>query len=358
LALENAGIEVVQGGALEAKEPSYYRWLRSGYWRLGKGWFLSDMEPRILKQRAEALETILRASPAQAVISILPDPIIAMRPAVATALVHDATFALLVGYYPEFSGLSQRSIRLGHRAYRQALQNASLLIYSSEWAAQSAVRDYGANPAKVHVIEFGANISNPPSRQEVTNMVESRLSTGEYRFLFLGVNWVRKGGDDAVALVKMLRSMGLPAFLDVVGCSMQGEPESREFCTEYGFLDQSKSEDREILERLLQNASFLLVPSLMECFGCVFCEANAYGVPSIGRNTGGVSQAIRPGINGFLLSKDGSNRTELTETIKNYLLNHSEYRRIAASSREEFEQRLNWGTFAEKTLRLLESVRT
>jgi glycosyltransferase involved in cell wall biosynthesis len=357
LAFEDAGLGVVQGGPLSVKEPAYYRWLRSGYWRLGLGWFLADMEPRILKQRATTLQTILRNSPAQAVVSIQPDPIAAIGPTVATALVHDCTFALLIDYYLCFSGLSERSVRMGHQAYRQALQHASLSIFASEWAAQSAVRDYGADPAKVHVVEFGANIRNPPSSEEVAGMVESRLSTGEYRFLFLGVEWVRKGGDDAVALVKALRSMGISAFLDIVGCPMEGNPDAREFCTEHGFLDKSTSQGSETLKQLLEGASFLLVPSVAECFGCVYCEANAYGVPSIGRDTGGVSQAIRPGINGFLLSEDGRNMAELAERIKRHVQDPAEYRRIAASSRKEFEERLNWGTFAEKTLRLLESVR-
>jgi glycosyltransferase involved in cell wall biosynthesis len=356
LAFEDAGIEVVQGGPLEAREPHYYRWLRSGYWRLGRGWFLADVEPRILNQRAAALQTILQNLEVQAVVSIQPDPIAAIGPAVATALVHDCTFALLVGYYRQFTGLSERSVRLGHEAYRQALHHASVAIYSSEWAARSAVGDYGADPARVHVVEFGANLRNPPSRHEAAAFVESRLSAGENRFLFLGVEWSRKGGDDAVALVKTLRKMGVSAFLDIVGCSMQGNRESSEFCVEHGFLDKSKDQDRQKLKSLMEGASFLLVPSLAECFGCVYCEANAYGVPCIGRETGGVSQAIRPGINGFLLSQDSRNLEEVAEHVKLCLAGPDEYRKIAACSRNEFEQRLNWGRFAEKTLRLLEAA--
>lgn len=357
MAFEDAGVSVVQTGALEAKEPFYYRWLHSGYWRLGLGWFLAEVEPRMLKQSAAALQEIMENSAAEAIVSIQPEPIAQIRTTVPTALVHDSTFALVVGYYAPFSGLSKRSVRLGHEAYRRALQNASIYIYSSEWAARSAVRDYGADPARVHVVEFGANLRNPPSRQEAAGFVESRLSTGTPRFLFLGVEWRRKGGDDAVNLIRILRRMGIPASLDVVGCAMEGNSEAREFCVEHGFLDKSRSQDREKLESLLQGASFLLVPSIAECFGCVYCEANAYGVPSIGRNTGGVSQIIRPGTNGFLLSEDGRDLAELAEQVGPYLLNPDEYRRLAASSRNEFEQRLNWGRFAEKTLRLLEATR-
>lgn len=358
LALEDAGIKVIRGGPLEIKQPPFYRWFRSASCRLGLKWPLAEVEPWALRHQAAELRSILRRNKPQAVVSILPEPITATHPGVLTALVHDSTFALLVDYYGIYSGLSKRSIRLGHKAYREALKHASILIYSSEWAARSAIRDYGADPAKIHIIEFGANLRNPPSRSEVANYVEQRLFAGEYRFLFLGADWARKGGDDAIALVGKLREMGIPAYLDVVGCSMQGHDESRKFCLEHGFLNKSKSVDREKLKGLLKRASFLLVPSLAECFGCVYCEANAYGVPSIGRDTGGVSQAIRPGINGLLLSEDGGNLDELAERIKFYLSDPDEYRKISGTSRSEYEQRLNWARFAEKTLRLLEAARS
>ena len=351
-ALHDAGVRVFSSDGAQIREPWYYRWLRSGSWRLGEGWFLADVEPRILKQRAAALERNLRTATVDAVVSVLPDPIVATCPEMPTALVHDCTFALLLDYYAQFTRLSKRSVRLGHEAYAQALAHASVAIYSSEWAAKSAMRDYGADPARVHVVEFGANLRCPPSREQVQASVDARLSCDARRFLFLGAEWGRKGGGDAVALIQTLRKMGIAAFLDIVGCPMEGKSQAREFCIEHGFLDKSKKADRERLEQLLKGASFLVVPSLAECFGCVYCEANAFGVPSIGRDTGGVGQAIRPGVNGFLLSPARS-MDELAEQLRPYLLDEDRYRKLAASARQEFEQRLNWGRFAERTLQLL-----
>ncbi len=356
LAFEGAGIRVFQGSAPCVKEPSYYRWLRSAYWRFGRGWFLADVEPRILKQRANALQCAVEENSADAVVSILPDPITAAPQSVPTALVHDGTFAQLVDYYPHFSRLSRRSLRLGHEGYRRALEHASVAIFSSGWAARSAIQDYGADSAKVHVIEFGANLCDPPSRERVASFAESRRTSGVHRFLFLGIEWNRKGGDDAVAFVKTLRRMGLAAYLDIVGCTMQGNAEAREFCIEHGFLDKRKAEDRNKLDTLLQNASFLLVPSIAECFGCVYCEANAYGVPNIGRDTGGVSQVIRPGVNGFLLSAREQAVTELAEQVRPVLLDSEKYLQLSSASRTEFEQRLNWNRFVAKTQQLLEEA--
>jgi glycosyltransferase involved in cell wall biosynthesis len=357
LALEDAGVQVVRVGPLEIKEPPFYRWFRSAYCRLGLKWSFAEVEPWVLRHQAAIVQSSLRRNTPQAVVSILPEPIAAKHAGVVTALVHDATFALLVDYYLMYSGLSKRSIRLGHKAYRKALKHASILIYASEWAARSAIRDYDADPAKVHIIEFGANLRDPPVKNEIADFVEQRLSAGEFRFLFLGADWPRKGGDDAIVLVGKLREMGIPVSLDVAGCSIQGHSDSRGFCIEHGFLDKRKSADREKLRRLLERASFLVVPSHAECFGCVYCEANAYGIPCIGRDTGGVSQVIRTGINGFLLSQDGRNLSEIAEQVATCLRHPGQYRKIAASSRDEFDQRLNWGRFAAETLRLLEAAR-
>lgn len=357
VAFQKSGVRIVQGSALRVSEPRYYSLARSVYWRLGRGWFLADVEPRILKQRADALRNAAINGSVDAALSVLPDAIAAERPPVPTALVHDGTFSQLVDYYQHFSRLSDRSLRLGHESYRRAIANASVVIFSSQWAAQSAIRDYGADPANVHVIEFGANLQYPPSPETVAGLAESRLAKGVHRFLFLGVQWKRKGGDDAVAFVKTLRRMNVPAVLDIVGCSMPENAEARDFCVEHGFLDKRKSADREKLDKLFRDASFLLVPSMAECFGCVYCEANAYGVPSIGRDTGGVSQVIRPGVNGFLLLTRNHGLTELAEQVRPYLLNPEKYRSLSATSRGEFDTRLNWNRFVEKTLLLLQNAK-
>lgn len=355
--LENHGIDVIQGGPLTAQEPVYYRFLRSIFWRLGYGWFMAEVEPAILRQRSWAIQKIVRENPVDAVVSIQADPISAFCTSLPTVLLHDCTFASLIGYYSEFMGLSQHSLRMGHRAYRQALKNASLAIFSSQWAARSARQDYGAHPGKIHVIEFGANWQHPPSRSEVLQFVASRISVTPYRFLFLGVDWERKGGADAIKLVRQLRRMGVPVHLDIVGCPQPVLGDAAEFCTAHGFLRKQDPGDRQKLEQLIAAAAFLVVPSRAECFGCIYCEANAFGVPSIGRNTGGVAQIIKPNRNGFLLADDGRNFLEVAASVKACLFTPDQYRRLAMSSRAEFEQRLNWDRFVEKLLTLIEDQR-
>src|SRR5690606_26464441 len=108
----------------------------------------------------------------------------------------DATFAGIIDQYPELADYPREYIEEGHRLEREALHNCDLAIYSSQWAARSAIEDYGADPSKVKVIPFGSNLGVDPTLQEVEKAIAVR-SNKECVLLFVGVHWQRKGGDVA-----------------------------------------------------------------------------------------------------------------------------------------------------------------
>ena len=55
------------------------------------------------------------------------------------------------------------------------IARARKIIYPSEWAARSAVQDYQADPGKVVVVPFGANIEDVPPAAEVLRPRQRRL---------------------------------------------------------------------------------------------------------------------------------------------------------------------------------------
>src|SRR6185369_17567008 len=73
----------------------------------------------------------------------------------------DATFSKVVGSYSEYTNCSPDYLKRGHEQETRALANCAAAIYPSEWAARSAVEDYHADPAKIHVLPFGANVDAP-----------------------------------------------------------------------------------------------------------------------------------------------------------------------------------------------------
>ena len=124
---------------------------------------------------------------------------------------NDATFHQLLNYYGGMSGFGLLSKKTTVFIEKLALQKSNELVFSSQWAAQHAVDFYKIPKEKVHVIKFGSNAQAPDQ------IVEKEYS-GEITFLFLGVEWERKGGQIALDAIKILRQRNYPVKLQVVGC--------------------------------------------------------------------------------------------------------------------------------------------
>jgi glycosyltransferase involved in cell wall biosynthesis len=212
----------------------------------------------------------------------------------------DATFQAMVDYYPgHFSGLRARTLRQGEAAEARMIKKAAAVVLSSQWACRSAVEHYGADPAKVFCVPMGANFDSDLDHQRAPPADEV------CRLLFVGVDWLRKGGDTALAVTRELRARGLKAELHVAGCDPPPEAEGPEL-VRHGFLSKGDPEQAARLNGLFASASFFLLPSRSEAFGVVFAEASAFGLPSVALATGGVPTAVEDGVNGLLLAADAS----------------------------------------------------
>jgi glycosyltransferase involved in cell wall biosynthesis len=251
-------------------------------------------------------------------------------------LVGDSTYGLLFDYYPLNSQLLKRSTYEMNTIQALALKKASAVIYSSAWAARSAIEDYGADPAKVHVVPFGANLDESPLRQ----VVLARKLSDRCRLLFLGVEWVRKGGDIAFETLLKLEELGIEAELIVCGCTPP-KAFAHEHMRVIPFLDKNDEGQRKELERLFVMCDFLLVPTRADCSPLVFCEANAFGLPVITTSTGGVPEVVRDGENGFLLPYD-ERGAAYAEVIARLYRDDERYAELVRASRAAFEDRLNW----------------
>ncbi|MDD2243283.1 MAG: glycosyltransferase family 4 protein, partial [Dysgonamonadaceae bacterium] len=116
-----------------------------------------------------------------------------------------------------------------------------------------------------------------------------------------------------------------------------------------------KSEDLNRLCEILYHSHFLILPTEFDAFGIVFCEASAYGVPSVATNVGGVSQPVREGKNGFLLPPTATGE-DYAEKIKAVFSDKESYIKLRASSRNEYETRLNWDVWSEEVNKILEKT--
>lgn len=255
---------------------------------------------------------------------------------IPVVVVEDGTFALLLNYYPQYTGLLARSVRQMHAVTKMGISKASALIYSSTWAAQSAINDYHAAPQNVHVVPMGANFDDPPDREIIRRKRKSAIC----KLLFVGVDWLRKGGEIAFETLLALLQMGVPAELVVCGC-VPPERFAHPAMKVLPYLDKNDPVQYDKMIQLYLDASFLLLPTRNECFGIVFCEANAFGLPAITTQTGGVPEVVRNGENGFILPLEARGDA-YAQLIASIYSDDARYAQLVLSSRAAYDERLNW----------------
>lgn len=232
--------------------------------------------------------------------------------------------------------------RWAERRERRILQRLDLGLWPSQWLKDAVDARYGLRPGVGHVVEWGANIPPPPPARKV-------LTPGRVNLLVIGRDWFAKGGHTAFDTLMILRATGVDAHLTVIGCKPP-DAHRNAWVTVHRQLDKAVPEQLATFEAALANAHFLVQPSF-ESYGFAFCEASAYGIPSLCLRVGGVP--IREGENGHALPP-GSGPESFARLIRDYLSAPERYAALSRSARAVYEERLNWPAWGVRTAALLE----
>ena len=259
----------------------------------------------------------------------------------------DTTFSAILNYYPEFSGLSQTIIQQANIIEQLAIDKASLILYSSSWAAESACKDYHADRSKVHVVPFGANLEFPPDKDRVLNKIPSTVC----KLLFVGVDWVKKGGNIAFETLVELERLGVSAELTVVGCTPPKRLRHSNLRV-LPFLNKNDADERQQLETLYLQSDLFFLPTRADCSPIVLCEANAFALPAISTRTGGVPEIVRSGENGLLLPHNATG-TEYAQVIAELYADKGRLQQMQHRSRQAFDTYLNWDAWGNAVANLL-----
>ncbi len=265
--------------------------------------------------------------------------------------ISDTTFKLLSHYYTkDFEKIPFFSKWEGNHLEKRSLKKSSLVIYSSQWAAQSAVQDYKVEAEKLFIMPFGANMDFVPNRE----VIYKKDSNATLTLLYLAVDWERKGGSIAFDALKQLHECcGVKAKLIVCGCEPPAEF-SHPYMEVIPFLNKNKPEDCEKFISLLSSVHFLILPTRADCSLLVAGEANAYGVPAITTETGGVPDVVKDGINGYCVPY-GANGWMYATLIAELFADKEKYKQLVYSSRIRFEEQLNWNKWADGFRELYET---
>jgi glycosyltransferase involved in cell wall biosynthesis len=264
-------------------------------------------------------------------------------------LLNDITFELLKDGYGFFSNLLEFSIAESNYIDKRAMTNASAIVFSSEWAANSAINFYKIPEHKIHVISYGANMDNIPDYNEAIQ----KTKNGLIKILFLGVDWERKGGDIVYDTFIELINRGCNVQLTICGC-VPPERCNHENLKVTPFLNKNKPEDLKVLHNILLDTNFLFVPSKADCTPIAFCEANAFGIPVITSNVGGITSVIKSGINGHTMPIE-TTIGEYANIIEEYN-KPDKYANMVVSSRNYYDSNLNWDQWGKAMDSLMDSL--
>jgi len=351
-ALAQQGNEIDYIGNLPVKSEYFFKSKKAIYRALGKQ-YLWDREPAVIRnyatqaQKKISTNTDIIFSPGTLPLAYLDSK----KPKVCYT---DSVFAGMIDYYPYFSNLCEETIRNGHAIEQLALDNADLAIFSSEWAAQSAITHYNTPPEKIKVIPFGANIESNRTEEDIRNVL-ARKSGGKCILLFLAVEWKRKGGDKVLEIAEYMNKQGLQTEVRLVGLKKIPVDNLPGYVNNYGYVSKATEEGRHLLNKCFEESHFLILPSEADCTPVAFSEANSYGLPVISTKTGGIPTVVKDNVNGttFDLKADAK---QYGDYIISMFSRPDDYRNLAMEAFHDYNNRLNWTVTGKQITELMQQL--
>ncbi|PCJ49773.1 MAG: glycosyl transferase [Gammaproteobacteria bacterium] len=224
------------------------------------------------------------------------------------------------------------------RAETSVFSSRDLLFWPGEWQKNAIDPLHGLTDEQSRIVPWGANIDDPG----VVDEPPSLSNDTPVRLHFIGRDWKAKGGPFITGVLRTLLTRGIKAELSVVGCTPPDEDLLPEVKV-YASLDKSIPEELALFERLLREAHFLTMASF-ESWGFAYCEASAYGLPSLCLRLGGIP--VFDGVNGHALPGNAKPE-DFADTIAKYLNDPSRYAALRRSTRRIWENELNWDAWGK-----------
>jgi glycosyltransferase involved in cell wall biosynthesis len=188
-------------------------------------------------------------------------------------------------FYPMYDTrrlYSSKWIALERSIYHNAILNFTM----SNNISDSIINQYGVARERAECVYCGSNLGES---------VEASLNHDRFdnkNILFVGVDWVRKGGPQlAKAFARVLKAHP-DATLTVVGCSPRLRLPN---CRVIGKVPLKE------VYAYYKKCSIFCLPTLEEPFGIAFIEAASFGLPIVATNIGAIPDFVIDGTNGYMV---------------------------------------------------------
>jgi glycosyltransferase involved in cell wall biosynthesis len=264
----------------------------------------------------------------------------------------DGTLFSCIDYYSEMTNLTKWN-KSNIKQLEQCLYNkSSRIIAASDWHANSLKTDYSVPSNKIVRINFGANIDDDDilNREDEDNEDNKIINV-----IFIGIDWIRKGGNMAILICEQMRKWDINVHLHIMGNSpVSNNPNIPKYLHIHGLLNKDNPEDYRKFINIMSKADLLLVPTIAEAAGIMFCEASAYGIPIFTHHTGGTSSYVINGINGYGFPI-GTSVEFFANKIRECIIS-GELKNMRKTGRKWYEQHSNWNLFGQKFKKMIEQI--
>lgn len=186
---------------------------------------------------------------------------------------------------------------------RRELQRADAVTAVCSAVADSLVRDYGVERARVRVVGNGADLPDDERERPAARRLRDDLGVGQFRPLWVCAARLEEQKGHAVLLeaLAQLQARGLDFIVVLAGAgSLRADLEGRVAAAGLGdrvrFVGQV-----EAVGPLLLAADACVLPSLWEGLPLTLLEALARGRPVAATQVGGVPEVIEDGVTGRLM---------------------------------------------------------
>lgn len=224
-----------------------------------------------------------------------------------------------------------------HSVYKKMTK----IFTMSEYLRHSFIDDFGIPEDRVINVGVGTNfdMSTIPS--------PDTKDFSKKEVLFIGIDFVRKGGDNLIRAFDTVHQNEPDAILHIVGPrSVRPIIETsteRPWIKFHGFLSRSIDDQRAKFFDLMQRSTLLVLPSLYEPFGIAILEGMAYYMPCIATNKWAFPEMITPNVNGALIS----NIHDLADEITRYVSNATLRKEHGLAARKVVETTFSWEKVAK-----------
>ncbi|HEX2210340.1 MAG TPA: glycosyltransferase family 4 protein [Longimicrobium sp.] len=254
----------------------------------------------------------------------------------------DVTQRLASGEAP--AGLARLDYAPNAAMDRLVFRTASAITATSRWAADDLLRDQPELADRVHVMPYPV-----PLHGFDAAWIDQRAARGPQRpvrVLFIGGDWVRKGG---------------PALLEAWRAGDFAERACLEVVTDFPGVTPLDAGELSVHRgvraytpawfALWRRADVFAMPTRGEAFGMVFQEAAAAGLPAVGTRINAIPEIVQHGATGLLVPPDDVRA--LADALRRLVDDAALRERMGRAARARIEQIASFDRYAARLHALL-----